>query len=83
MADSNNVDIVNQVIGAQSTGTTVPGQGYYNAVYLDVPFDLLLTIGSGAKRRIESCVLTGNEQIYDQSGSVLMDCYSFVGRRLR
>lgn len=57
----------------------------YNAVYNDVPFDLVLEMqGAGrvVTRKLTGCLLTSNEQVYDQSGDGLRDVYGFVARRL-
>jgi hypothetical protein len=62
------------------------GPTYPNACYSRVAFDLVLVLeGAGRKvtRRLEKCYLTGNEQIFDQSGAPVMDSYSFIARRLR
>lgn len=57
-----------------------------NAVYLDVPFTIEVQLEGGGRtitRRLEGCLLGANEQVYDHSGAVLLDCYSFIFRRLR
>jgi hypothetical protein len=64
----------------------LPLQGYDNAVYRPVLFDLELQLGEGQEkkvRRLEKVKLISNEQVYDQSGQVLRDVYGFMARRLR
>jgi hypothetical protein len=64
----------------------LPLQGYDNAVYQPVLFDLELQLGEGQEkkvRRLEKVKLISNEQVYDQSGQVLRDVYGFMARRLR
>lgn len=70
----------------QLAAFTAPVDPYPNAVYLPIPFTIevdLTGAGRTVTRRLEKCYLTGNEQIYDQSGAVLLDVYSFIARRLR
>lgn len=83
-ANPNNVDLANQATSSTSAPTPLPGAGMLNATYLDIPFDLVLKIGpNNTVRRLEKCFLTGNEQIFDQSGVPIVDAYSFIARRLR
>jgi hypothetical protein len=39
---------------------------------------------TGARRTVQrvlsNCVLISNEQVYDQSGQTMLDCYGFIGR---
>lgn len=56
-----------------------------NAIALKIPFDIVMELEGGGRtvtRKLEGCVLTSNEQIYDQSGVTLADAYGFVARRL-
>jgi hypothetical protein len=67
------------LVGADKIKTTK------NAVYTNVPFDIEFQFEGGGRtitRRIEKCVLTGNEQILDQSGLPVKDVYSFIARRM-
>jgi hypothetical protein len=57
-----------------------------NAVYQNVPFDLVLELEGGGRtvtRRISKCVIVSNEQIYGDSDTPLLDSYGFIGRKLR
>lgn len=56
-----------------------------NAITLKVPFKIVMNLTGGGRtvtRTLEDCVLTSNEQIYDQSGQTLLDAYGFIARRL-
>jgi hypothetical protein len=56
-----------------------------NAITLKMPFTIVLDLEGGGRtvtRTLEQCVLTSNEQIYDQSGTTLLDAYGFIARRL-
>lgn len=57
-----------------------------NAITLKTPFTIVLDLEGGGRkvtRTLEQCVLTSNEQVYDQSGQTLLDAYGFIARRLR
>lgn len=59
-----------------------------NAVYQDVPFDIRIELGNEVTgvtrlRYLEKCKLISNEQIFDQTGQVVLDSYGFIARRLR
>lgn len=57
-----------------------------NALAVKTRFDIELTLEGGGRkvtRKLEDCVLVSNEQVYDQSGTTLLDAYGFVARRLR
>jgi hypothetical protein len=83
----NSLDIANNyVANALQQQTTPSSTGYINAVYANVPFDLVLTLNGAQRtvtRKLEGCVLTGNDQVIDTSGNTLSDGYSFIARRLR
>lgn len=67
----------------QGSGTDPYGA---NAVYQDVPFDILIQFegaGRTITRRLEQCILISNDQILDQSGAPIIDTYGFIARRLR
>jgi len=54
-----------------------------NAIVLDIPFDIhceLTGAGRTVERVLRHCLLISNEQVYDQSGQTLLDCYGFVAR---
>jgi hypothetical protein len=56
-----------------------------NAIALKIPFTIVMELTGGGRtvtRTLEDCVLTSNEQIYDQSGQTLLDAYGFIARRL-
>jgi hypothetical protein len=69
----------------QLTSFTVP-DGYNNAVYLPLPFDIEIVLegaGRKVKRKLEQCYLISNEQLMDMSGDPIREIYGFVARRLR
>jgi hypothetical protein len=50
---------------------------------LNIPFDIhceLTGAGRTVERILRNCLLISNEQVYDQSGQTLLDCYGFVAR---
>jgi len=54
-----------------------------NAIVLNIPFDIhceLTGAGRTVERVLRHCLLISNEQVYDQSGQTLLDCYGFVAR---
>lgn len=56
-----------------------------NAVYKPIAFNIEYQFEGGGRtvtRRLENCILTGNEQILDQSGMPIKDVYSFIARRM-
>jgi hypothetical protein len=56
-----------------------------NAVQLNIPFDIILQATAGGRtttRKIKNCVLTNNEQVWDQSDNVIKDVYGFVAVEL-
>jgi hypothetical protein len=56
-----------------------------NAIRLKIPFDIHCTLTGGGRtveRIIHNAMLISNEQIYDQSGQTLLDCYGFVARNV-
>lgn len=64
----------------------LPGGDYPNAVYSDVPFDIVIQYSGAGRtitRRLEQCWLISNESIMDHSGTPILDSYGFVSRRLR
>lgn len=73
------LDDANQLILQQSNGAVK------NAITLSVPFDIRFEFeGAGRKvqRVLKNCMLTSNEQVFDQSGQTVLDCYGFVARSL-
>lgn len=57
-----------------------------NAILLDIPFDVVAQFtgaGRTVTRTLKNCLLTSNDQIYDQSGAPLLDCYGFIAQDLR
>ena len=84
MALAQNPDAVRQFNQKQKTRGL--DQTYCNAIYQPVAFDMRIEIGSGpyrSYRQLEKCKLNGNDQIFDQSGNVIADVYSFLARRIR
>lgn len=80
------LDTAQAYITSSTAPTPVPGKGYSNAIYLDVPFDLVLQLNGAQRsvtRRLEGCQLIANDQVIDSSGNTLSDGYSFIARRLR
>lgn len=62
------------------------GGDYPNAVYQDIPFDIVLQYtgaGRTVTRRIEDVRLISNESIMDHSGTPILDSYGFIARRAR
>lgn len=62
------------------------GGDYPNAVYEDVPFDVVVEYqgaGRTITRRLEDCHLISNESIMDHSGMPITESYGFIARRLR
>jgi hypothetical protein len=56
-----------------------------NAVQLNVPFDIVLNATAGGRtttRKIKNCLLTSNEQVWDQSDNVIKDVYGFVATEM-
>lgn len=56
-----------------------------NAIRLKTPFDIHCTLTGGGRtveRIIRNAMLISNEQIFDQSGQTLLDCYGFVARNV-
>lgn len=56
-----------------------------NAVYTDIPFDIVLQFEGGGRtveQRIDNCVLTSNEMILGDNDSVIADSYGFIARSI-
>jgi hypothetical protein len=53
-----------------------------NAIVQDVPFDVIINASAGGRtttRKLKNCLLTSNEQVWDQSDNVIKDVYGFIG----
>jgi hypothetical protein len=67
-----------------TAGRTVSTQSK-SPLALSIPFDIrfeLTGAGRTVTKIIRNCLLTANDQVYDQSGSTLLDAYGFVARSL-
>jgi hypothetical protein len=68
---------VKQAIANADTATSSK-----NAIRKDVPFDVIINASGGGRtttRKLKNCLLTSNEQVWDQSDNVVKDVYGFIG----
>ena len=53
-----------------------------NAIIKNVSFDIVISATGGGRtitKKLRNCLLTSNEQVWDQSDNVIKDVYGFVG----
>ena len=56
-----------------------------NAIIKDVAFDIIIKASGGGRtttRKLSRCLLTNNEQVWDQSDNLIKDVYGFIGVEL-
>lgn len=71
------IDLYTSSLSASSANLT--------AVDLEIPFDIQFQYAGAGRtitKTIQSCKLISNDQVLDQSGSVLLDAYGFIGRQI-